>query len=684
MNGEPTRQVHLDFHTSEHLPDIGGEFSKEQFQESLQLGHVNLINVFAKCHHSWSYYPTTIGNPHPNLQTDLLGGQIEACHEIGVEAPVYFTGGWSAHDAEEHPEWCMRTINGDIVVSETWPGDITPRTPKPTFQWKELCVTGEYHELMMAQTEEICRSYSVDGFWYDIYRPHILCYCKRCRAGMAAEGIDVDDTAAVEGYRARTIITHAEALTKVIHSYHPEASIYFNGITAIERPQSFRHHIFRVNSKNDLEDLPTTWGGYDKFPLRSKIFHREGKPVVAMSGKFHTAWGEFGGFKDPEALRFEAASMIAYGARCNFGDHLHPLGQMDRTTYENIGHAFAYVEQIEGYGIGGLPASTLGLWASYELEADEGLVRLLLDEQIDFDVVAAGDDLSRFQTIVVPSHTGTLSGAEEQVRAFVENGGSLALLGAGALNAAGDAVAVPCGARFLRCPNSDVDYTLVSEALQDAEARDESLHRPAKLPITPFLNYDVSLEFELEPAAEVLATVEEPYFSRTYGHYCGHQNTPNRPGEIARPAAWRAGNVLVLAHPLDRMYYAHGAKVHRDVFARALRMMHTAPMVEAGLPSAGRVSLLHQRAERRYVAHLLYGPPIERGRCLVIEDLPTLREVPVRLRMPSSVRGLSLVPGSLELPMRRQAATGTGPAGWEIIETTVPELTGHCAIVAHY
>lgn len=73
MRTEPTRQVHLDFHTSEHIPDVGASFRKEQFQEALRLGHVNQINVFAKCHHSWSYYPTSIGTRHPHLSIDLLG-----------------------------------------------------------------------------------------------------------------------------------------------------------------------------------------------------------------------------------------------------------------------------------------------------------------------------------------------------------------------------------------------------------------------------------------------------------------------------------------------------------------------------------------------------------------------------------------------------------------------------------
>jgi len=135
--------------------------------------------------------------------------------------------------------------------------------------------------------------------------------------------------------------------------------------------------------------------------------------------------------------------------------------------------------------------------------------------------------------------------------------------------------------------------------------------------------------------------------------------------------------MVVVAHALDRMYYTHGAKVHRDYFAAALRTVHTSPMVEADLPSAGRVSLLHQPDDRRYVAHLLYGPPIQRGRCQVIEDLPPLHDVRVRLRLPGTVKSLRLVPDGAPLELRRMASDGA-------IETTVPRFAAHCAVLADY
>jgi hypothetical protein len=661
MTSEPTRQIHLDFHTSELLPGIGAQFRKEQFQEALKLGRVNLINVFAKCHHGWSYYPTKVGTPHPHLAGDLLGSELEACHELGVRAPIYYTMGWSARDAETHPEWCMREPNGSIVGA--WDAAVRPDDAKPVFQWKCLCPSGAYHDLIQAQTEELCRLYPVDGFWYDIYQAERLCYCENCRRGMRDAGLDATNRQDTESYRAETIRRHAEALKRLILAVHPAASVYFNGITTLGRPENARYRLYAVNTKNDLEDLPTTWGGYDKFPLRAKFFHKQGKPIVAMSGKFHTSWGEFGGFKDPEAMRYEAAAMIAFGACCNLGDQLHPGGEMDLGTYANIGQAYRYVEQIEDYGIGGRPAASLGLWLAHSTVEDEGLARLLMEEQIDFDVVGPEDDLAPFTALVVPSRSGVIEGAADALQSYLAKGGKVLVLGEGALSASGDRFVIDVGAEYAGPRRYDVDYTVVGAELAEGVVR------------SPFLNYEAAVRAIPRAGTEVLASLREPYFSRTYGAYCGHQNTPYQTGAAEHCAAVRNGGITWLAHGLDRMYYRHGAKVHRRFFANALRQMHPRPLVEACLPSAGRISLLHQPDRRRYVLHLLYATPLQRGRCLVIEDLVPLRDVAVTLRLPVTPTRVRLVPGDAVLPTRASGGA---------VHLIVPEFACHAAIVVEY
>ena len=83
------RQVHLDFHTSEKIQNIGAKFDKKQFQNALQAGHVKSITCFAKCHHGWSYHATKVGRRHPQLDFDLLAAQYETAKEIDVNVPRF-------------------------------------------------------------------------------------------------------------------------------------------------------------------------------------------------------------------------------------------------------------------------------------------------------------------------------------------------------------------------------------------------------------------------------------------------------------------------------------------------------------------------------------------------------------------------------------------------------------------
>ena len=360
----PTRQVHLDFHTSEQIEGIGEKFDKAQFQAALQAGRLNQINVFAKGHHSMSYYPTKAGRQHPHLDFDLLGAEIEACHEIGVKAPIYFTVGWSSNDAENHPEWVNRRPDGSFMAFAEGGYDLyaDPSDELPTYAWKFLVPLGTYHDTIIAQVEEICTAYDVDGFWFDIY--HMKeegCYNDLCIERMRAEGIDPYDHPANVAWFTEAIKGHMQELRDLIARYHPEATVYFNPASRLNLEATISHEMFSKNTHQDLEDLPTTWEGYDKAPLQAKFHSGRGYPITAMSGKFHKAWGEFGGFKHPDAITYEAASMISYGASCNFGDQLHPSGEMDLETYRRIGEAYQYVERIEDYGPGGLPYSKLGL-----------------------------------------------------------------------------------------------------------------------------------------------------------------------------------------------------------------------------------------------------------------------------------------------------------------------------------
>lgn len=647
----PSRQVHLDFHTSELMPDVGKDFDKAQWQAALRAGHLNSITVFAKCHHSWSYYPTQVGQPHPNLRRNLLKEQIEASHEIGVRAPIYYTVGWSATDAEQHPEWVARRKDGSIS-HHNYDVSAAPSDPKPIISWKNLCPSGAYKDLMLAQTREICEQFEVDGFFYDIcFREP--CYCPNCVAGMKAEGLDPasdDDASRYNALKWQRFMADCNA---IIHAEWPEATIFYNGGASQYHPE---WHL--GDTHFELEDLPTTWGGYDKFPIRARYFANTGRQYLAMSGKFHTNWGEFGGFKDPEAIRYEAACMIAYGARCSFGDQLHPNGVMDMATYENIGHAYAYVEQIEEYGLDGKPCANLGVFLSGSEPDDQGVVNMLMENQIDFEVVMPGADLSPFAAVVLPGAAFLDDAAAARIDAFARAGGGVLALGESGIDRARSRFVLDVGAEYAGPAAYQLDYLIAGPALS------------AGLPASPFLNYAAALKATLIDGV-ALATIREPYFDRTYGQYCSHQNTPYRVENAAHPGAWRKGSLVYLPHRLGEIYYRHGAKLHRQFFLNALRLIYTRQVVETRLPSAGRVALTHQPQHRRYVAHLMYAPPLQRGRCLVIEDMPALYDVPLRLNVPETIARAYLVPSKVDLLLNSAAVT-------------VPEVIGHQAVVFEY
>ena len=605
--------VHLDFHTSPAIEGIGSEFNKEEFANTLKEAKVDLITVFAKCHHGYCYYPTKVGEMHPHLSFDLMKAEIDACHSVGVKAPIYITMGWSKKDADEHPEWHQINFwTKEPVHFGTKPGG-DENTPINDCSWTTLCPVGGYKQHLLDITKEICENYDVsDGVFYDICFMHDTCICDSCKEGMKKQGLNPDDFEDVRKYYREQRIKLMQDLTGLVHSYCKDANVFYNGGADMNRPE---YHPYQTHY--ELEDLPTAWGGYDLMPIRAKYFEKYGKLFLGMTGKFHHAWGEFGGFKNKDALKYELADMVSIGASMSVGDHLHPYGKLDKSTYAIMGHAFDYIDKIEKYSENTSAYTDIAIWTSHT-DADMGCSKLLQIMHLEYDVLESGDDLSKYNCIILPDYVKLSHKDKQGLVEFVARGGKLIA----SFKSAFEEIGI--------------------NMLEESEFREDYIKCDIDEVTTPFLAY--SHAYKVKSEGEVLAQVYEPFFNRTWKHFCGHKNTPNKYEAASYPALVKNGNVLYFAHPIFEAYNKSGNYVLQKYIINAIESIYDKCLKIENFYSCGRARMRKSNGEPFYALHLLYAPPVNRGNVCLLEDFPIVNNLKVTVNIPEQVKEVVTAP----------------------------------------
>lgn len=638
--------VHLDFHTSPDIENIGSEFNKEEFANTLKEAHVDLITVFAKCHHGVCYYPTKVGTMHPNLKFNLLKEQIDACHSVGVKAPIYITMGWSKKDADEHPEWHHIDFwSKDRIYFGSKPSD---NLDEPIYDctWTTLCPVGGYKNHLMDITKEVCESFDVsDGVFYDICFMKEACVCDSCKQGMKEMGLDPENYEDAKKYYTIKRLELMKDLNDLVHSYNKDAHIFYNGGADMNRPE---YH--PLQSHYELEDLPTAWGGYDLMPLRAKSFEKYGKLFLGMTGKFHHAWGEFGGFKNKDALKYELADMVSVGASMSVGDHLHPNGKIDKSTYNIIGHAFKYVDQLDEYANDTKAYTDLAIWLSHKSASDMGTSKILQIMHLEYDVVTSGEDISKYQCIIMPDRVSLSCDDKKQICQFVQNGGKII--------ASYESIFDELGIKKIEASKCDIDYIRCDI--------DEV--------VTPFLSYSSAYKTECEDG-EVLAEVYEPFFNRTRRHFCGHKNTPFKAEAEKYPALVRKGNVLYFAHPIFEAYDKSGNYVLQKYIQRAIESIYDKSIKVENFYSCGRVRLRKNSTKKFYALHLLYAPPVNRGNVCLLEDFPEVNNIKITMKVEEKINSIISVPDNSEIKFTQND---------NVISFTVDSLKLHKLIAIKY
>ncbi|MBQ3553105.1 MAG: beta-galactosidase trimerization domain-containing protein [Clostridia bacterium] len=610
------RQVHLDFHTSEKIENIGEKFSKAQFQEALKVGHVDSITIFSKCHHGWAYHPSDANEIHPHLSFDLLKAQLEAAHEIGVKAPIYLSAGFDEKYAVRHPEY-VQLSEPEQVVDFKDPG------------YHIVCMNTPYLEYLLNQITEVLERYDGDGIFLDIVGVR-HCYCPACRKTMAERGWDVNDEEKVHQLAEEVYANYTRRVRETVDAVKPGHPVFHNTghITCGRRDMA------HMNSHLELESLPTGGWGYDHFPLSAAYARTLGMDYLGMTGKFHGTWGEFGGYKHPNALRYETALSVANGAAVSVGDQLHPSGEMDMATYQSIGEAYREVEALEPWLTKGKYCSEIAILSQeamkeyYEhpnfnkigrdFSGNTGATRMLLEGQFTFDVVDHEADLSGYKVLILPDTILLDAYMQKKVRDFVRGGGKVLASGVSGLNCEKTEYCIDFGVKYMGESEYTPDYLRLPENMGGLYAAD-------------YIIYAQAQKLALDGGEELVQHIR-PYFNRTREHFCSHRHAPSS-GETYGAGVVLGKDGIVIPWNIFHEYATCGSLISKVVVHHALNLLlDNQKTVETSLPSRGIVTLAD--CGEFFRNHLLYVSPMKRGDGVeIVEDILPVHDVKVRIRV---------------------------------------------------
>jgi len=649
------RQVHLDFHTSEHIPGIGSRFSKEQFQQMLKQGHVSSITVFSKCHHGWAYHPSKANEIHPNLDFDLLGAQIEAAHEIGVKTPVYLSAGFDEKIRAKHPEWQCVQRRSDGTF------DCDPLSPR----YRTLCMNTPYLDYLLAQITEVCENYDADGIFLDIVGER-ECYCPRCMQTMLDRGWDPRDPENIRKLAKEVYANYTTRVRQTVDAVKPGLPVFHNGGHIIVG----RRDLAYANTHLELESLPTGGWGYDHFPMSVAYSRNLGMEYMGMTGKFHTSWGEFGGYKHKNALRYEVALSIANGAKCSIGDQLHPNGEMNDATYKLIGAAYQEVEQKEAWCDDVTAVTDVAVLSTEAItqvrnhpynQCNIGVTRMLLETHNLFDILDLESDFTSYKVLILPDMIPMTPALKEKLAAYVAGGGKLLASGDSGLEEGGFCFDLGC------------EYIGKSE-YQPAYVR--PCRKLENLDEASFVIYEEGNAVRSLPGSQVLAMREASYFNRDIRHYCSHRHTPNN-GVDEGCAITVGKDGAYISWKLFLEYANIGSLILRDLFQLTLEtLLEGRKTLQTNLPAQGVTTVMDQPREHRLVHHLLYAVPVKRGKGVeIIEDIVPLYHISCMLCTDKTIRRVYLAPQMEEIPFTQEGNT---------VCYTLDKLENHQMIVLDY
>ncbi|CAK4814232.1 unnamed protein product [Aphanomyces euteiches] len=587
---------------------------------------------------------------HPHLiNKNLLPDQIAACRKQGIRTPIYTTVQWDDYTAKEHPEWIVVEENGAPLGTKPYEAGF----------YRFLCVNTPYRQLLKEMTVDHLEHIDGDGLFFDIVQP-VDCSCPWCRADMIKLGIDPSVRYNRMEFAKRMMNEFMFDMSEFVRGIRKDQSLFYNNshIGPMHAPvrDAFSHF--------ELESLPSGGWGYGHFPIAVLYGRNLGLDCLGQTGKFHTEWGDFHSFKNREALEYEIYRMLAFNAKCMIGDQLEPGGKLSEPVYELVGSVYSQVRQKEAWCEDAVGLVDIGVFTTEEFtdsrnipEEMFGVTRMLLEAGHQFNILDTRSELAAYKVLVLPDRIPVDAAFAAKLEDYVKGGGSVIASFESGLSPDRSSLAPFLGVTFKGIAPFSPDYLIPSGAIGEG------------LPLTEHVMYLGGLEVEAGADSEVLASVNVPYFNRTWEHFSSHKHTPSS-GKLGYPGIVKRGNAIYFMHPIFRQYQESAPAWCKKLFLNALKLLLPEPLVRHDGPSTLLATLNNQKEHSRWVLHLLHYIPERRsGTIDTIEDIIPLHEINLSIQIAESpLKGVRLVPQGTELMFTEQDGR---------VDFKLPRLDGH-------
>lgn len=401
-----------------------------------------------------AFYPTKI--PHHGLSANMapgldpFGTMALACKREGIDVLARIDPHAMPESAfAAHPEWAACDAQGN---------------PRRHWAAKDLyltCPYGSYNfELMPKVIDEIAAKYPVDGFFGNRWNTLGLCHCNSCktlyRQATGAELPTQADPSTPEGLRWQEwsqarILTLQDLWNRTIAKRRPNA--FF--LSGTERRGALDYDARQVGERmkmvfcdrqarsTDTSFFSTgtkAWssGRFAK-ELRAYMFDKPVGHIISVGVEEEYRWKD--SVQDAAEIRIWAAGSIAQGSRpwiTKFN-----AKPFDRRWMPVVKDLFAWHKRNERYlrntanlarvaiVVANRGDALLG-GAAHRLEHEShrrGFYQALLEARIPFDAVDEAyldaEHLARFDVLVLPDAAVLSDRQCDQLRAFVQRGGSI-------------------------------------------------------------------------------------------------------------------------------------------------------------------------------------------------------------------------------------------------------------------